>query len=76
MHVCWPHKCRPLIAVVSRRCGTQEGMGADVVGEVQDNFVERYTATAAFGACVSFVNFFLVRHMHVVTCICMCTLHM
>jgi len=39
----------------------QEGTGVtNLVGHVQDNFVVRYQAAAAFSACMAFANFFLV----------------
>ena len=42
----------------------------NLVGHVQDNFVVRYQAAAAFSACMAFANFFLVvltplRHIYV-----------
>ena len=42
------------------RVVSQDGMGADVVEHVQDNFMTRYEQAAAFSACMAFANFYLV----------------
>ena len=56
-----PHRVPGPQVLPADSCGVaQDGMGADVVEHVQDNFMTRYEQAAAFSACMAFANFYLV----------------
>ena len=63
--MCMPNACGAArSARPADSCGVvsvaQEGMGADVVAHVQENFTTRYEQAAFFSSAMAFANFYLV----------------